>query len=118
MKKNSYLPPHTDHHSKRLSFVFYIPNNTIKLTQKLKKELGTVFWEPKKQSISLKSFKSTFLKGNELNKFYKNYKPILKTSYEPNKIVGFIKSDNSWHSVEKIKSDYDRRNLVINVSQL
>ena len=30
-------------------------------------------------------------------------------------IAGFIKSDISWHSVEKFNFEYDRRAIVINV---
>ena len=111
-----YIPPHTDFYTKRLSFVFYLPDMNKDFTSEMKKQLGTTFWKAKKTAVSpIKRFSSTFLEGKEKKDFYKDYEPFHTSTYEPNKIAGFIKSDNSWHSVKKFDFDYDRRAIVINV---
>ena len=66
----------------------------------------------------LKRFDCALLTGDEKNSFYDDYEPFHIATYEPNKFAGFIKSDNSWHTVEKFDFEYDRRAIVINVWQL
>jgi len=111
-----YIPPHTDDKRKRLSFVFYLPDTSNDLSYRMKKQLGTVFWKPRKKAVSnIKRFDSTFLQEKEKKDFYKNYEIFHTSTYEPNKVAGFIKSDISWHSVEKFNFEYDRRAIVINV---
>ncbi len=116
--KNSFIPPHTDARNKRLSFVFYLPSEK-KISKEQKSALGTVFWKPKNSSSApLRRFDCNLLDGKESKKFYKDYEVAKVAKYEPNKVACFIKSDNSWHTVEKIKFDYDRRAIVINVWQV
>jgi hypothetical protein len=118
LSKNSFIPPHTDVNKKRLSFVFYLPSNES-LNKEQRKELGTVFWKPKDTALSpLRRFDCGLLVGDEYSRFYEDYEIARVATYEPNKIACFIKTDNSWHTVEKIKSDYDRRAIVINVWEL
>ena len=47
IKKDSFIPPHTDSYQKRLSFVYYLPSKNINLTENMQQSLGTVFWKPK-----------------------------------------------------------------------
>lgn len=111
-----YILPHTDVYTKRLSFVFYLPDINKDFTSEMEKQLGTTFWKAQKTSVSpIKRFASTFLKGKEIKDFYKDYEPFRTSTYEKNKIAGFIKSDNSWHSVERFDFVHDRRAIVINV---
>ena len=111
-----YIPPHTDDKRKRLSIVFYLPDTGSQLSYEMKKQLGTVFWKPRKKVVSeIKRFDSTFLKDKEKKNFYENYEIFHISTFEPNKVTGFVKSDISWHSVEKFNFEYDRRAIVINV---
>jgi hypothetical protein len=113
---DGYIPPHTDDKRKRLSFVFYLPDKSNDLSYEMKKQLGTVFWKPRNKVVSkLKRFDSTFLQNKEKKNFYENYEVFHISAFEPNKVAGFIKSDISWHSVEKFSFEYDRRAIVINV---
>ena len=43
IKKDSFIPPHTDSYQKRLSFVYYLPSKNINLTENMQQSLGTVF---------------------------------------------------------------------------
>ena len=116
IKKGGFIPPHTDAHNKRLSFVYYLPNNKEELDIKKREAMGTVFWKPKSSSLNpLKRFNCALLEGIEKEKFYQDYQPFHIATYEENKFVGFIKSDNTWHTVEPFNFDYDRRAIVINV---
>ena len=116
INKGNFIPPHTDAHNKRLSFVYYIPNNNQNLNTEQKSALGTVFWKPKISSLNpLKRFDCALLEGDEKKKFYEDYEPFYKAAYEKNKFVGFIKSDNTWHTVEPFCFNYDRRAIVVNV---
>jgi len=118
LRKGAYIPPHTDARKKRLSFVFYLPLDQ-KLSETEKTKLGTVFWKPKETALSpLKRFNCFYLKGDERSRFYEDHEVLRVATYDVNKAACFIKSDNSWHSVEKNTLNYDRRAIVINVFEL
>lgn len=116
IKKGGFIPPHTDSKNKRLSFVYYLLKNRNEIDEEQKKSLGTVFWKPAMSNKKLLNrFDCALLEGEEKKDFYKNYEPFYVASYDHNKFVGFIKSDNTWHTVEPFNFNYDRRAIVINV---
>ena len=54
-----------------------------------------------------------FLYGNH---DFENYEKFYTSKFEKNKIVGFIKSKNSWHDVSKIHTkSSSRKSLNINL---
>lgn len=117
--KGGFIPPHTDSKNKRLSFVYYLLKNSNEIDKEQKKALGTVFWKPSSNYKNhLNRFDCSLLDGNEKKDFYKNYEPFYIADYDQNKFVGFIKSDNTWHTVEPFNFSYDRRAIVINVLEL
>lgn len=119
IKAGEYIPPHTDSKNKRLSFVHYIPAPDIILTEEMKIKLGTVFWRPREDVVDpMRRFDCSLLDPNETRKFLTEYEPFFFSRYEPNTMVGFIKSDASWHTVETREFEYDRRAIVINVYEL
>ncbi|MDA9733112.1 hypothetical protein N9U63_00505 [Candidatus Pelagibacter sp.] len=116
IQKGGFIPPHTDAKNKRLSFVYYLLKNSDKIDEEQKKALGTVFWKPKLSiKKDLNRFDCSLLEGKEKNEFYQNYEPFYVATYDRNKFVGFIKSNNTWHTVEPFDFIYDRRAIVINV---
>lgn len=116
--KGAFIPPHTDAKNKRLSFVLYLPiDNNLSNEERI--QLGTVFWKARATAQApLRRFDCILLEGEEKERFYEEHEIHRVSSYEANKVAGFIKSDNSWHSVEKNNLDYDRRAIVINVWRL
>jgi hypothetical protein len=119
IKMGGFIPPHTDNKNKRLSLVYYLPKKNYELNEAMKKNLGTVFWRAQSTAVApIKRFDCGLLDGEERDDFYASYEPLHIFKYEPNQIVGFIKSDISWHSVEKFEFDYDRRAIVINIYEL
>jgi hypothetical protein len=116
IKEAGFIPPHTDSGKKRLSFVIYLPDPKIVLSNEMKSQLGTVFWEPKDRTVALLDrFDCSLLMGEERSSFYRYYKKKFTAQYAPNCMVGFVKSSNSWHSVEPWSFPYDRRAIVINI---
>lgn len=119
IKQNGFIPPHTDSGKKRLSLVYYLPATNIELSEDMKSSLGTVFWRPKSSAVDpIRRFDCDLLISKERDSFYADYEPFHISKYEPNKFAGFIKSDNSWHTVNKFNFPYDRRAIVINIWQM
>ena len=101
----SFLEPHTDNYEKLISFVFYFP------PPNWREEYGggTTFYKPK----------INILNRNLFN-FYMPFSAMekLKTiEYRNNRCIYFIKSANSWHSVEPSEApiDFLRRAFMVNI---
>jgi len=110
LKQGAFIPPHTDDPKKRLSFVFYVPDNN--LSDENKENLGTVFWKSKLKQNSNDEYHH--IGPDKVNEFELANDIFHIASFEPNKISGFIPCENSWHSVKENVSDIDRRVIVIN----
>ena len=111
------IPPHTDSFTKRMALVFYTPLSS--LTDEISARWGTVFWQARKDQHPTKSWKSNSKIGDEeLKDFLANNEIAKSISYTPNKINGFIKSDISWHSVEKNNYSENRVAIVINIHDI
>ena len=110
------IVPHTDNPTKLLSLMVYFPdyqNKNNKLYEKEEK-LGTIFWKSKK-----KNFSNTHQFDDLEKKFIddKSNKKIFQTKFKKNHLYGFIKNENSWHSVDKIDmyDGYIRKSININL---
>ena len=118
---NGKIVPHTDSRAKLLSLMLYFPDESQNLLTQ--KNFGTTFW-----SSAIKNRKNIHL-ASEINptdengkdfpnieNFKKQNKIICNVPYEKNNLYGFIGSDTSWHSVEKINlnNSYVRRSININ----
>tara|TARA_Y200000002_G_scaffold131739_1_gene108574 strand:- start:60934 stop:61812 length:879 start_codon:yes stop_codon:yes gene_type:complete len=108
------ISPHTDSFTKRMALVFYTPLS--ELNQDMIKSWGTTFWQAKPGLKPLKSwFSNHKIDQKELRNFYDENEVFTSIDYEANKINGFIKSDLSWHSVEKNNYEENRVAIVINI---
>lgn len=109
MYKDGFIVPHTDSKAKILSIMLYFPK---KDQENLK--IGTTFYNCK-----IKNFnnKSEIFKENKDN-FYKNVNDQLTLPFSKKNLYCFIKSDSSWHSVEKldIPENDIRRSININLN--
>jgi len=102
-KKNYALGPHTDQPAKVISVLFYLPKD---LKQK---ETGTSIYMPKDP--------------NKLNKKlphvhypHENFNKVTTIPFVPNSAFCFIKTNNSFHGVEKLEmEDTDRWSLQYNM---
>lgn len=116
MEKDGFIPPHTDAPNKRLSLVFYLPAEPV--SDEMQKNLGTVFYKGGTEKETWARFKSGLLNEKATDKFLANHDVAHNTTFEMNKVAGFIKSDVSWHAVAPNQYDYDRRAIVINILEI
>tara|TARA_B100001059_G_scaffold236519_1_gene287499 strand:- start:21299 stop:22054 length:756 start_codon:yes stop_codon:yes gene_type:complete len=112
------IKPHTDSKRKILTLMLYFPDfEEDKDDLKIKEEnIGTQFYESLINNFNNKDV-------NKISNLFfdkKNTKKSLKTNFKKNTIYGFIKSKNSWHSVEKfnVKEGYIRKSININLYSL
>tara|TARA_B100001057_G_scaffold500955_1_gene619202 strand:+ start:40445 stop:41185 length:741 start_codon:yes stop_codon:yes gene_type:complete len=113
LRKNEHLNPHTDATSKLLSMIFYFAEDKTKLSKN-----GTEFWKNVKNFDYWKNWNNRHIVDNkELEKFKKENEIFFKSTFEKNKLVGFIKNDISWHSVTNFYNNTDeiRKAFVINI---
>ena len=92
LQKNGQLVyPHTDARTKLVSMIYYISGN---------EDGGTEFWKIEKNTDKWKNWNNKHLKEpGEIKDFKSDSKLVRKTKLIENKVVGFIKTDLSWHSV-------------------
>ena len=99
-RKNYASSPHTNHPRKVVSVIFYLPTD---LSQKLS---GTSIYIPKDTS-----FDCIGLKHHHHDDFIK----IHTNDFLPNSVFAFIKTNNSFHGVEKLVSDERRWVLLYDI---
>lgn len=113
IENNGMIVPHTDAGNKLLTLMLYFPDKNLTKEDKInEKNFGTTFYNLKKKSDQNRHLslieRQEFLHSNKDKSF--------KSNFTENTLVGFIKNDVSWHSVEpvNIKKDYIRRSININ----
>tara|TARA_B100001996_G_C18606899_1_gene572144 strand:+ start:256 stop:1059 length:804 start_codon:yes stop_codon:yes gene_type:complete len=102
-KKNYALGPHTDKPSKVISILFYLPKD-----QK-QKETGTSIYMPKDPNKLNKELPHIHYPHEDFHK-------VTTVPFVPNSAFCFIKTNNSFHGVEKLEmKDTDRWSLQYNL---
>ena len=88
---NQIVYPHTDARTKLISMIYYISGV---------KESGTEFWDIKKNKDKWENWNNKHLRNpEEIKEFRNDSELIMKSEFKENKLVGFIKTNYSWHSV-------------------
>ena len=102
-RKNYASSPHTNHPRKVVSVIFYLPTD---LSQKLS---GTSIYIPKDLN---------FIAQNKEYKHYphEHFHKVITMPFVPNSAFCFIKTNNSFHGVEKLEmEDTDRWTLQFDI---
>ena len=102
-----FVAPHTDSRSKMLSLILFFPEG-----REGEKDLGTTFWDSNKKNL-----KNQHLNHQDDIKEFKEKSDILtKLEFKKYDLYGFIRTSQSWHSVEpfNLGKDYIRRSVIIN----
>jgi len=113
LKANNLLHPHTDAQSKLISTILYFDDNRNSMP-----DAGTEFWENNKDREKWQNWQNKHLNNEEeISQFTKSNNIFHKSKFEKNKLVGFIKTAYSWHSIlnPNIKDSQTRKALVINI---
>ena len=106
--QNQVVYPHTDARTKLVSMIYYISGDIGG---------GTEFWNVKKNIKKRKNWKNNHLiNDKDINEFKADSELIRKSEFIENKLVGFIKTDLSWHSVLDVgKIDKEGHRKTINL---
>ena len=111
MLNKSFIVPHTDAVAKLLSFMIYFPTRETEGNK-----IGTTFY-----ASNFKDYDNKYYNYfDDINKdiFEKNFQKILTLPFKKKSLYCFIKSDNSWHSVEPLDLPENtiRKSININVN--
>ena len=102
-KKNYSLGPHTDKPSKVISVLIYLPKD---FTQK---ETGTTIYMPKDPELLNKDLPHVHYPHEQFHR-------VITLPFVPNSAFCFIKTNNSFHGVEKLENEKtDRWSLQYNL---
>ena len=108
LERGSFVPPHTDDPKKLISLLLYFPD------PKWQENYGggTEFYRTKKRAMD----------NNWANREvqFKDLNPFFRAQFAPNRLVGFLKSNNSYHGVQPITcpEGMARNSLNINVNRI
>jgi len=104
--RDSHIPPHTDSGSKLLSLCFYLADSSWQDSY----GGGTEFYRPKNSGLgnNWSNEESSF---EEMDRFY-------LSGFAPNRMVGFLKSENSYHGVPPIKCPEGMARNSLNINFL
>jgi len=99
-KENYSLGPHTDNPRKLLTILFYLP------TDNSEENNGTSIYLPKDYSFRCKG-------GPHYNR--EDFNLVYTAPFKQNSAFGFIKTDNSFHGVEKVSITNSRWLLLYDI---
>ena len=97
---NFKLRPHTDLPTKVISLLFYLPKDQTQ------ENLGTSIYFPKDHSFTCEG-------GPHYDRT--NFDKIITMPFVPNSLFCFVKTNNSFHGVEKIEADEKRCLLLYDI---
>lgn len=113
MLNGGLIVPHVDSIRKFLSLMIYFPDingKSLNDNEKIKeKECGTQFWYSNEKNYINQHI-------DDKKNFELNAKRIYKSPFIENNLYGFIRNDQSWHSVDSINvnENYTRKSININ----
>jgi hypothetical protein len=111
LKKGDSIPPHNDSENKIVSLVYYLADDDDEANTKY----GTIFFK-KKNIADQEITSSSYLAGDILTTFAERYEEFHRVEYRSNVLSGFLRTHNSWHSVQEIESpNLTRKSIVINI---
>ncbi len=112
LEAGCYIPPHTDVSGKLISLMLYFPDKAVDYSS----GAGTEFYRGKDQTVAQSGWKAGMMDDKASKEFLDKHEVFYTSDFKPNKLVGFIKSSNSWHGVKKLElpPSATRRSLNVN----
>ena len=95
---NYAITPHTDSPRKLVSLLFYLPPDDSM------KELGTSIFVPNDPAFRCEGTK---------HHAFSQFKKVMTAPYLPNSLLGFFKTDQAFHGVERIERPSTQRDSVL-----
>jgi len=112
LEDGCYIPPHTDIAKKLISLMIYFPDDGVDYDQ----SAGTEFYCGRNKTPAWDAWKVGMLPDNEAAKFYAAHENFYVSTFEPNKLVGFVKSSNSWHGLRLLRLPHGAARRSININ--
>jgi hypothetical protein len=111
LESECYIPPHTDVPAKLISLMIYFPDEGIEYPV----GTGTEFYRGK-NGAAASAWKIGMLEDDATRAFFDKHEIFYTSDFTPNKLVGFVKTSNSWHGVRPLTlpPKATRRSLNIN----
>jgi hypothetical protein len=112
LESECYIPPHTDVPAKLISLMIYFPDEGVEYPV----GTGTEFYRGKNGAMAENVWKSAMLEDDAMHTFFDKHEVFYTSDFTPNKLVGFVKTSNSWHGVRPLTlpPKATRRSLNIN----
>jgi hypothetical protein len=98
LENGCYIPPHTDSKKKLISLMCYFPDDGVAYGN----SAGTEFYRGKPGQQTRQAWKVRMLAKEAEKKFFDTHETYYASQFEPNKLVGFIKSATSWHGLREL----------------
>jgi hypothetical protein len=107
-----FIPPHTDNVSKLISLIVYFPDESVDYGS----TAGTDFFRGIHGSKAWNEWSVSMLDEERAAVFYKEHETFHSSLFTGNKLVGFLKTSNSWHGLKalNIPDGAARRSVNIN----
>jgi hypothetical protein len=109
LHEGARIPPHTDTPSKLLSLLLYFP-----LEGQEGSALGTEFYAPKPGRPARHEWVTGMPDDEDTADFFADYETFFRSDFTARKLVGFLKTSNTWHGLQTVDDVRSRRALVIN----
>jgi hypothetical protein len=112
LEAGCYLPPHTDVTGKLISLMLYFPDDGVKYPS----TAGTEFYRGRNNTKAESGWTTGMMDKESSRKFFEKHEIFYTSEFGPNKLVGFIKTSDSWHGVHHLElpPNASRRSLNIN----
>lgn len=112
LEAGCYIPPHTDVAGKLISLMIYFPDKDVDYSS----GAGTEFYRGKNKTSAQSGWKTGMMDDKASSEFFEKHEIFYTSDFTPNKLVGFVKSSNSWHGLKKLQlpPNATRRSLNIN----
>ena len=114
MEQGCYIPPHTDMPEKLLSLMIYFPEEDVTYPD----GTGTEFYRKKPDNHDMRSWQTSWVKGDGVHKFFESNDIFYTSPFTANKIVGFLKTSNSWHGVRQLSLPMHVLRRSLNISYI
>lgn len=113
LTRGDSIPPHTDLPSKLLSLMIYFPDPDLEGHV----GCGTAFYEGKAGRETRPDWDPQMMTPAQSDAFFESHEVYFRSAFTPNKLVGFIKSEVSWHAVSplEIPEGQIRKSINLNV---
>jgi hypothetical protein len=112
LEAGCYIPPHTDVAGKLISLMIYFPDKGVDYSS----GAGTEFYRGKNKTAAQSGWKAGMMDDEASKEFLDKHEIFYTSEFTPNKLVGFVKSSNSWHGLKKLQlpPKATRRSLNVN----